>query len=129
LKTLRLYKLSCRLPTSAAKKMGVQRHYWRTIALFASALCGLAQARGATLPTSIQDVSSEFNVGATDRRAIHTVDGSGLDANNPPEPIMDSLVYLRSDSSARRCRSRQPGRCSRLAAPAFWLLAAKRRNR
>jgi hypothetical protein len=64
--------------------MRSRRDYLWTIVLLASALCGLAQARGATLPTSIKDVSSEFNVGATDRRAIHAVDGSGLDANNPP---------------------------------------------
>ena len=36
------------------------------------------------LPTTIQDVSSEFNVGATDRRAIHSVDGSGLDTSTTP---------------------------------------------
>jgi hypothetical protein len=51
-----------------------------TLALF----CVLARTEAATLNTTVQSVSSEFNVGATDRQAIHCVDGSGLDANNPP---------------------------------------------
>jgi hypothetical protein len=55
---------------------------WSAIVMV-SALCCLVQARGATLPASVQSVSSEFNVGATDRRAIHAVDGSGLEAGNP----------------------------------------------
>ncbi len=54
------------------------------MALLGSLFCCFAQARGATLPTTIQDFSSEFNIGATDRRAIHAVDGTGLDTSTTP---------------------------------------------
>jgi hypothetical protein len=57
----------------------------RWVTLSAAGFCLiLAHAKGATLNTSIESVSSQFDIGASDRRAIHCVDGSGLDANNPP---------------------------------------------
>ena len=46
--------------------------------------CVFAQTKAATLPTTISTSSSQFVVGGTDRGAVHCVDGSGLDANNPP---------------------------------------------
>jgi hypothetical protein len=54
----------------------------QTVVLLASVLLCFVPARGATLPTTIKGVSSEFT--SIDRGAIHCVDGSGLDANNPP---------------------------------------------
>src|SRR5947209_12701594 len=42
---------------------------------------------GAQIPATIQDVSSQFT--SINRGAIHTVDGSGLDAANPPHHDTD----------------------------------------
>jgi hypothetical protein len=52
----------------------------RTLVFVAAGIFTLAAARADTLCLSIQDVSSEF----PNRQAVHSVDGSGLDANNPP---------------------------------------------
>jgi hypothetical protein len=52
----------------------------RLAALVVAGVFSLIHARADTLSLSIQDVSSEF----PNRQAVHSVDGSGLDANNPP---------------------------------------------
>jgi hypothetical protein len=55
--------------------------------LCASLFCCFAQARGTTLPATIANVSSEFTT--LSRTAVHTVDGSGLNASNPPQHDTD----------------------------------------
>jgi hypothetical protein len=53
------------------------------LSILAMSILAIATVNAAKLNLSIADKSSEFTT--ADRTALHVVDGSGLDANNPPD--------------------------------------------